>query len=49
MIKLQVIGSAGQVVKTFTARNASHAIRLEARIRSTFIPGSSQYIRRPAN
>jgi hypothetical protein len=44
MFKVKHIGSAGQTVKTYTAKNEAHAARLSERIKATFKAGSSEQV-----
>lgn len=44
MFKVTHIGSAGQTVKTYTAKDENHVERLRGRIRGTFSPGSSEQV-----
>jgi hypothetical protein len=45
MFQVKHIGSAGQTVKTFTARNEAHANRLRERIKATFKTGGSEQVK----
>lgn len=45
MFEVKHIGSAGQTVKTVTAKDGDHANRRAAQIKATFKTGSSEQIK----
>lgn len=45
MFQVKHIGSAGQTVKTYTAKDEAHADRLRARVRGTFKTGGSEQVK----